>query len=341
MEVENEDAVRHPRERERFDVPVAPGGLAPVDRLLWLSEEELAAVDPLVMNLAVAKGLPCFAGLEIDGYAHAADEWAADIRRRLPGAEGKFRRSPADWKNDIRFFRLGMVCWYVDTVLRVTYPDELAEAGDQLYADPENVFLNGLMERRRDSSASMPVLHVALAWRLGWPVSLACAGTHLFCRYDDGEVTHNIEATTFGRGGFRSHPDEYYRRQFGIPSIAVSCGSDLRSVSAREMLALFIAIRGFHFAAVGRIREAERDLLLARHGFPRNRVLYRSQMEASLQCGLRLFHAGEDGHPAKVGSRLGCLFPLQYSQFCTTVTTMETLHANDNVTAENQEVAMH
>ena len=180
------------------------------------------------MNLVVAQGIPCFADLDIGHYVRLADQWASDIRQRLPGAEAHFHRSPANWKNDIRFFRLGIVCWYVDEVLGVTYPDELADAEDRLYADPMNVFLNGLMDRRRGSCASMPTLHVALGWRLGWPVSLACARNHLFCRYDDGEVTHNIEATAFGRGGFRSHPDDYYRQQYRIPQIAVSCGSDLR-----------------------------------------------------------------------------------------------------------------
>ena len=67
-------------------------------------------VDPLVMNLAVAKGIPCFADLDIGQYVRLADQWASDIRQPAPGAEVHFRRSPADWKNDIRFFRLGIVC---------------------------------------------------------------------------------------------------------------------------------------------------------------------------------------------------------------------------------------
>ena len=231
------------------------------------------------------------------------------VGRRHPAALARhgthFHRSPANWKNDIRFFRLGIVCWYVDEVLKVTYPDELANAEDRHVSSIRlDIFLNGLMDRRRGSCASMPVLHVALGWRLGWPVSLACANNHLFCRYDDGKVTHNIEATAFGRGGFRSHPDEYYREQYHIPGIAVACGSDLRAVTPREMLGLFVAIRAMHFASVRQMREAEAGLLLARYLFPHNRLLYSSQMEASIQCGLQLFDRGESGHPANVGRKL-------------------------------------
>jgi hypothetical protein len=183
-----------------------------VEQFLTMSSAEFGRTDPLVMNLVVAKGIPSLANLDIGHYAALADKWANDIRHRLPGMEPHFHRSPADWKNDIRFFRLGIVCWYVDEVLKVTYPDELANAEDCIYVDPLNVFVNGLMDRRQGSCASMPVLHVALGWRLGWPVSLACANNHLFCRFDDGEVKHNIEATAFGRGGFRSHPEYPLKR---------------------------------------------------------------------------------------------------------------------------------
>ena len=148
------------------------------------------------------------------------------------------------------------------------------------------------------------------------------ANNRLFCRYDDGEVTHNIEATAFGRGGFRSHPDEYYREQYRISETAVSCGSDLRAVTAREMLGLFIAIRAMHFAILRQMREAEAGLLLARSLFPHNRLLYGSQMEASIQCGLRLFDWGEGGHPANVGRNLReRLHAANFGNTCTIVTT--------------------
>ena len=300
-----------------------------VEQFLSMSSEELRRTDPLVMNLVVAKGIPSLANLDIGQYAALADEWATDIRQRLPGMEPHFHRSPQDWKNDIRFFRLGIVCWYVDEVLKVTYPDELANAEDRIYVDPLNVFVNGLMDRRRGSCANMPVLHVAIGWRLGWPVSLACAGNHLFCRYDDGKVTHNIEATAFGRGGFRSHPDDYYREQYHIPEIAVACGSDLRAVTPREMLGLFVSVRAMHFAVSREMCEAELGLLLARHLFPRNRILYSSQMEASIECGLRMFDRGESGHPANVGRKLREFLHEGNCLTKNTVNTNEVSHGNN------------
>jgi hypothetical protein len=310
-----------------------------LDFLVSLPNEKLRNVDPLVMNLVVAKGIPAFANLDIERYVRLRDRWVEDIRQRLSTHDEHFYRSPEKWKNDIHFFRLGMVCWYVDEVLKIEYPDELADAADRIYTDPSNIFLNGLMDRRIGSCASMPVLHVALCWRLGWPVGLVCASHHLFCRYDDGQVKHNIEGTTFGRNGFRSHPDEYYREQWDIPDIAVSCGSDLCMLTAREMLGLFISIRGCHFGTIRRMREAEVDLLVARGLFPQSRNIYSSQMEVSIERGLRMFDRDEGGHPTNVGSRLREWLRVSEGLFENTISTNEVSRGNNNGSLRTEIIA--
>ena len=128
----------------------------------------------------------------------------------MPGCEAKYYESPRDWKDDIRFFRLGVLCWYVVEVLGVKYREDHRDVKSVLYTNPSDLFLNGIMDTRRGTCGNMAALHVAVAWRLGWPVSLACVRSHLICRYDDGHVTHNIEATQagsgYGTGGFKSIP---------------------------------------------------------------------------------------------------------------------------------------
>src|SRR5438067_9117671 len=93
-------------------------------------------VDPLEMNLLVAQTLPALADLEIEPYQRQADEWAADFQQRLPGFEAEFRKTPQDWKNDIRFFRVGGLCWYVAEVLGVRYREDQRERTEILYTDP-------------------------------------------------------------------------------------------------------------------------------------------------------------------------------------------------------------
>ncbi len=79
-------------------------------QLLACSGAELARVDPLVMNLLVAKSIPSLADLDLARYQKLTDQWADDVRRRLPSAERVFRQTPQDWENDVNFFRLGVLC---------------------------------------------------------------------------------------------------------------------------------------------------------------------------------------------------------------------------------------
>ena len=170
-----------------------------LEELHRLSQEELARIDPLRLNLAVARGCPGLESLDPARFTALLDAWADDVRTALPDAEAEFHREPAAWKNDLDFFRLGMLCWYVDEMLGIRYRDDQRDSEWVVYTDPGDLFLHGLIETRQGTCATMPTLHVALGWRLGWPVSLAVAGWHVLCRYDDGVRTHNIEATRTGR----------------------------------------------------------------------------------------------------------------------------------------------
>jgi len=266
-------------------------------RLLSCSDAELARVDPLVMNLLVAKSVPSLADLDIPRYQRLADQWADDVRRRLPGAEKVFWRTPQDWKNDVNFFRLGVLCGYLEHEAGIAYIEDQRYATAVYYTDPSDLFLNGVMDTRRGTCGNMAALHVALGWRLGWPVSLACVRSHFICRYDDGKVTHNIEATQAGYGGFKSDPDGYLIERYELPSKAISSGSDLRAVAPRELLGIFVGLRGRHMRDTSRADEAVRDYLLARHLFPTNRKLYIDAVEVMVERSERLFEPGELGSP--------------------------------------------
>jgi hypothetical protein len=267
-----------------------------LEDLIGQSDSVLAAIDPLEINLLVARGIPACRDLPIESYQRTADGWAVDLASRLAVFEDQFHESPDAWKNDIRFFRLGVLCWYLAEVLGIRYREDQRELQAVSYTDPSDLFVHGVMDTRQGTCGNLAALHVAIAWRLGWPLHLACAGPHIFCRYDDGEVVHNIEATNNSQRGFQSHPDEHYRESRGVPDVAIECGSDLHPLSPRQMLGLFIGLRGRHREDLGLLTEAEADYLLARTLFPENRRLYMAQVGVSVQLSDRRFYVGETGH---------------------------------------------
>ena len=267
------------------------------EQLVGLSNEELARVDPVVMNLAVAKGIPSLADLNVGEYVRLADAWADDLRARMPAMEEGFSDAPHHWNNDIDYFRLGVVAWYVDAVLGVAYRDDQLHVEQILYTDPTDLFLNGVMKTRRGTCGNMALLHVVLGRRIGLPVSLATVGTHYVCRFDNGSKTFNVEATLTGRGGFSVQADEYLLQRFNLPAKAHTCGSDLRALTPRETLGVFFGARARHLENLFRLADAEPDYLVARYLFPRNRRLYIAQNLISVQVSMRLFEPGEKGHP--------------------------------------------
>ncbi len=298
--------------------------------MLAYGNDELKLIDPLVMNLLVAKGVSTLAKLNIFSYEQKLSEWSNAIRHGLRDAEKQFHETPWHWKDDLGFFRLGYLCYYVDEVLGIRYRDDLKDQKRVRYTDPSDLFLNGVIDTKQGTCANMAALHVALGWRLKWPVSLACVGSHIICRYDDGRVTHNIEATKTGNHGFHSHPDDYYLKQHRLPEKAVECGSDLRAVTPMEMLGIFFGFRARFFEDTCHSDRSEPDYLLARFLFPRNRHLHFSEVMVSVQSGIDLFEPGEPGHPIELCSWLQEVVRMQPQMRGPQANQQESKYASDN-----------
>ena len=207
-----------------------------------------------------------------------------------------------------------MLCEFVDRDLGIRYREDQRNLTTVSYADPSDLFLNGVMDTRQGTCGNMSMLHVALGWRLGWPVSLACVNHHQVCRFDDGQVTYNIEATQTGIGGFKAPPDAYCIEQYDLSPKAISSGSDLRAITPRELLGIFLGFRGRHMRDTNRRAEAESDYLLARYLFPSNRKLYINATEVSVERSLGRFEIGEKGSASSLADWLnweyGSLVPI-------------------------------
>ena len=59
-----------------------------------LAHDDLGSVDPVVMNLVVAKGIPSLANLDIGHYVGLADSWAADLLARMAELEDEHSGRP-------------------------------------------------------------------------------------------------------------------------------------------------------------------------------------------------------------------------------------------------------
>ena len=275
---------------------------------LALCDEDLEQADVVRTNLAVARGIPGLESLDVEKYVRTVDDWTAQFRSELPGLERNFRATPYKWKNDVRFFRAGMLQGFLGHAVGIRYIEEQKHAQSVYYTDPGQLFLHGLIDTKQGTCGNMAALHVAMCRRMGWPVSLASARSHLLSRFDDGEVVHNIEATSTHAGSFASDPDEVYVERFSLPKRAIACGSDLRKLTAREMMGVFLALRGRHYCDTSRVRQADLDFALSRVLFPNHRRTYIAAMTPMIQRGADLFDSDEVGHPITLFEDLASQF---------------------------------
>lgn len=322
-------------------------GRRTVADLAALSDEELERVDVVEMNVSVAREIPGLENLDYARYRRTVDGWTAQFRRWLPMVEHNFHRSPEAYKNDIHFFRLGMLAQFLDRHVGIAYVEDQKQAqvasrkagrkAEVRYTDPGHLLLHGLIDTKRGTCGTMPALHVAIGRRLGWPVGLACVNSHYVCRYDDGQVVYNIEATDTGRGGFAEGSDKDYIETEGVSRRAIAVGSDLRKLTAREMLGVFIQSRARHFQDIGKPRLAARDYALAHTLFPKSRKIYVGLVGNLLPVGEKLFAGNEFGHPYSLSRHLSARYmSVQQRQEARRRRTAALAAQTERINAENQ-----
>ncbi len=101
----------------------------------------------------------------------------------------------------------------------------------------------------------MPVMYVAIGRRLGYPMKLVGAKTHLFCRWDGGGERFNIEGASNGNVNY--FDDDYYRKwPEPISDVEMATGEFLKSLGPTEELASFLVSRGACLQANNRLPEA-------------------------------------------------------------------------------------
>jgi len=274
-----------------------------VAQLAALTDDELERADVVEMNIALAREIPALEDLDYDKYRRIVDGWTDQFRPWLPTVEHTFHQDPGKYQNDINFFRLGMLAQFLDQTVGIRYNEQEKQAQIEARKSGRKaqIFYTNPGDR---PCVTMPTLHVAIGRRMGWPVGLACADSHYVCRYDDGKRIYNIETTDTGRGGFAAGSDEDYIKKEGVSRKAIAVGSDLRKLTAREMLGVFVQARARHFIDTGKTDLAARDYALAHTLFPCSRKIYMGVMDALIPVGEKLFARNELGHPISLAAYL-------------------------------------
>ncbi|MBX3411500.1 MAG: hypothetical protein KF708_02190 [Pirellulales bacterium] len=219
-----------------------------------LSDDDLAKRDIAETNLFLGFGLPPVWGYDIEPYLRKIDEWTELVETATRRAIRRRLKHGADADLSTNQYRILVLITVLQRDLRLRYYLPFSQ-GDYDGTDSQNLFIHGILDGHGGTCCTMPVLYAAISRRLGYPIKLATAKEHLFCRWDDPDGERfNIEATSLGFHA--DYDDEHYMTWPGELNPAdVKRGWYLKSQSPREELAIFLSHRAhclldnFDFAA--------------------------------------------------------------------------------------------
>lgn len=244
------------------------------EKLLSLPPEQLERVDVAEMNLLCATGLPGSENMDIAACLKTLDQWTSYAREQTERNLHQYRDNPANFQNMEGLYRMKMLVTVLKLDLGCHYDDNHPndEPADTFFAKSDYLFIHGLLgEHHAGTCSSIPVLITAVSRRLGYPVKLVSARSHLFARWDDGHDRFNIEASN--SSGMVSHPDDYYRQwPKPISDEQMAAEGYLKSMVPREELAAFLGTRALCLLVNGRKDEAEKVCQKARELVPFSRL---------------------------------------------------------------------
>lgn len=173
-------------------------------------------------------------GMDADDVRREIDVWEQAVRGNVPASPTarqvldallKTLYQPGPWNQGKPF----------------TY-----DLDDPLGRNAKNKQLATYLATRKGNCVSMPILFVILGQRLGLPVALATAPSHIMVKFADDtqQAWLNIEATG---GGFKY--DSSYESETGISEAALDNGLYLRPLLPREGVGVISSTLMEHYAA--------------------------------------------------------------------------------------------
>lgn len=250
--------------------------------LLAIKPEELENVDIARMNLLCAEGLLGAEDLDVEKSLDTLDRWAKHVERETLRNYHRFIEHPEEYENSEAYYRMMMLAMVLQEDFRTHYDPERAlpqvlgkrEPNDIFYADASDVFIHGLLGgARHGTCSSLPVLYVAVARHLGYPVNLVSAEEHLYLRYEAGTNHLNVDAAG---EGFITHPDEEYRKwPHPLTDEEIKTYGFLQPMSQQRVLGAFLAIRAGCLTSMKKFDEAAASWEAVNRYLPTTPVLQR------------------------------------------------------------------
>jgi hypothetical protein len=192
------------------------------NRLLDMSDDELAQQDVAVVNLLCATGLPSADPLDIPECLNQLDDWTNYVYRETIRGYPQYLANPDPNKGSEAVYKLWALMHAVRALSGIearfmsgkgivnfqTIDTSMKPTGGP-YTNCVNSqvnFIHGLLSPRSlHCCASNPVLFAAIGRRLGYPVKIVLTVQHIFNRWVDDTEQFNLDGSMKHIGGDEDH----------------------------------------------------------------------------------------------------------------------------------------
>ncbi len=198
-----------------------------LDEVLAMPTEQLANVDIARINLLCATGLPGAEGMDIDKCLAKLDAWAAHVKQETERhlyrlTDPRYKDHAEHYQHSEARFRAEWLVVVLQQDIGLHYHAGFVPQDVEIppFKTSKETFIHGLMDNDDPHKAfggncvSLPVAYAAVGRRLGYPIKLACAKEHVFCRWEGQDHPNPAWHDRFnfdGAGnGFSIDPDEFY-----------------------------------------------------------------------------------------------------------------------------------
>ena len=203
-------------------------------------------------RVALAFGKEIYPHIDVDAYSRSIDVMVGDARAVLK----RYSRQ-VDPESIIRALNTYYYKFY-----GIRYDNSPGARTKR-----QNFFLHNTLDTRQGNCLSIPMLYMAVAQRLGYPVYAVTAPDHSFVRFVDPRLKEqNIELSA--SAGYS--PDEDYAFNLNISQKAIKNGAYLRTLSKRHYLGVLLLQNALAFDEQGDLDRAIRYLEKAEEIDPKN-----------------------------------------------------------------------
>ena len=265
---------------------------------LGLNHRSLVKYDIAQWHLACAEGLSGSEDLNVDRVLRRIDEWTDLVRQSTADNFWKFEAYRDFYNHSEPYFRILHLVSTLWTKCGLVYtpqwfnlrPDDDNNTAAGFLADSRDGFLHGIVDGPGGTCGTIPFLVVSVGRRLGYPVYIVKAMSHLFARWSDpfgrwkgisrGFVPQpyvlNIEATN---GGLHTPPDsKYLHWPETLHHDPLSSGAYMKPLMPPEEISESLMARSVCLRQNGYLSEANETLVWAVELAPHN-PLRRAHLE--------------------------------------------------------------